>query len=89
MSKNRLDFWRARLFSSQSEIFVTFLNYSDWLDKSWLFKNDMVLLLWACKRAIKVSHLIGLDMNCISGAAHKWAFAIIPIIYPSISHNSS
>jgi len=37
-------FYGGPVFSSQSEVFETFLNRSDWLDKSWPFKKSHFFL---------------------------------------------
>jgi len=50
MFKNKVAFLEGRLFSSQSELFEDFLNFSDWLDKNGLPKRP--LIFWTCKQAI-------------------------------------
>jgi len=40
MIKTKVAVLEDRLFSSQSELFEYFLNFSDWLDKSRFFKKS-------------------------------------------------
>jgi len=49
MIKTTVAFLEGRLFSSQSEYFVYFINCSDWLVKSWPTKNATFL---SCKQVI-------------------------------------
>jgi len=48
--QSKSGFLEGRLFSSQSEFFENFSNYSDWLDKSRPSKNATFVL--SCKQAI-------------------------------------
>jgi len=50
MTETRMDFFEGRLFFSQSELFVRFLNSSNWLKKSRSSKK--ALLLGTCKQSI-------------------------------------
>jgi len=58
MIKTNVAFLEGRLFSSESDIFEYFLNYSDWLVKSRPSKKP--LLFWSCKQAIFVNFKNGL-----------------------------
>jgi len=45
MIKIKVAFLEGRLFSSQSEVFENFKNYSDWLDKSRPSKKATFVLI--------------------------------------------